>query len=200
MINTKCLACYLTSNMNVSMRMYWMDEESIFALFCHSCSCWLLAWNEKVQLMNSKSFCFSCQYYMCVILKFTFIVFISSSYVSRIWLTVFCRCFCSRPPIGREQHCTDQWKSSWSRRILPALCSCFDCVCSASFGTIKVSLPLFILTFESWQPKLLLTKWRKMLWSYEILFWRCKIWFLWFISTTGTIFQTCKDMRRLKIG
>ena len=174
-----------------------MEEESIFALICHSCS-----WQyTEVQFLNSKSLIFSVN--TPAVSKFSvsiFIEFVSSSYMSKIWLTVFCRCFCSRLPIGREQHCTDQWKSSWSRRILPALCSCFDCVCSASFRTIKVSLPLFILTFESWQPKLLLTKWRKMLWSYEILFWRCKIWFLWFISTTGTIFQTCKDMRRLKIG
>ena len=30
MINKQCLAWYLKSNVIVSMRMYWMEEESIF--------------------------------------------------------------------------------------------------------------------------------------------------------------------------
>ena len=197
MIDTQSTACCLKSNRSSQWECTgWKKSQYLHLSVTHA------AGNiPKYSFWIQKVWFFSVN--TPAVSKFSvsiFIEFVSSSYMSRIWLTVFCRCFCSRLPIGREQHCTDQWKSSWSRRILPALCSCFDCVCSASFGTIKVSLPLFVLTFESWQPKLLLTKWRKMLWSYKILFWQCIIWFLWFISTTGTIFQTCKDMRRLKIG
>ena len=99
-----------------------------------------------------------------------FIEFVSSSYMSRIWLTVFCRCFCSRLPIGREQHCTDQWKSSWSRRILPALCSCFDCAHSASFWDNKsfftfVYSHLWIVATETLTGKVekIALKWRDLI-------------------------------------